>query len=60
MKSGMRDQVEGTAKDAKGAAKQKLAKTTGDPAKHAEGTRDRVAGKFQKKTGEIKRDAMRK
>lgn len=59
MKSGVRDQIEGTAKDAKGAAKQKIGKAMGDPQTAAEGTLDRAKGKLQKKTGEIKRDAMR-
>jgi len=59
MKSGIRDQVEGTAKAAKGAVKQKVGKITGDPAKSAEGTVDRAAGQLQKKTGQIKRDTMR-
>lgn len=59
MKSGLRDQVEGTAKEIKGKAKQKLAAETGDPQKSVEGKVDEAAGKFQKKTGEIKRDVMR-
>jgi uncharacterized protein YjbJ (UPF0337 family) len=59
MKSGIRDQVEGTAKDAKGAAKQKMGKAMGDPKQTAEGTADRARGQFQKKTGEIKRDVTR-
>jgi uncharacterized protein YjbJ (UPF0337 family) len=59
MKSGIRDQVEGAAKDAKGAVKQKVGRAMGDPQTAAEGTIDRAKGKLQKKTGEIKRDAMR-
>ena len=59
MKSGLRDQAEGTAKEAKGKAKQKLAQVTGDPQKSAEGSVDEARGKFQKKTGEIKRDVLR-
>jgi uncharacterized protein YjbJ (UPF0337 family) len=59
MKSGIRDQIEGTAKDLKGAAKQQWGKKTGDPAKAVEGSIDRAEGKFQKKTGQIKRDVMR-
>jgi uncharacterized protein YjbJ (UPF0337 family) len=59
MKSGIRDQVEGTAKEVKGAAKQEVARRTGDPQKAVEGAADRAAGKFQKKTGQIKRDVMR-
>lgn len=59
MKSGLRDQVEGAAKEAKGVAKQKIAKVTGDPQKKAEGVVDEAKGKFQQKTGELKRDVMR-
>jgi uncharacterized protein YjbJ (UPF0337 family) len=59
MKSGMRDQVEGAAKEAKGVAKQKVGKVTGDPQQAASGAVDEAKGKLQKKTGEIKRDVMR-
>ena len=59
MKSGVRDQVEGAAKEAKGAAKQKIAKATGNPQQSVEGAVDRAEGKFQQKTGQIKRDVMR-
>lgn len=59
MKSGIRDKMEGSAKEAKGAAKQAWAKAAGDPQKHVEGSKDRASGKFQQKTGEIKRDIMR-
>ena len=59
MKSGIRDQVEGSVKDAKGAVKQEWGKKTGNPAKVVEGTLDRMKGQAQKKTGEIKRDAVR-
>ena len=59
MKSGIRDQVEGSLKEAKGRAKQKYAKAVGAPDKHIEGTLDRAAGKLQKKTGQLKRDTMR-
>jgi uncharacterized protein YjbJ (UPF0337 family) len=59
MKSGARDQAEGTARQAKGAAKKKIAKVTGDPKMAAEGSVDEAKGRFQKKTGEIKRDVMR-
>ena len=59
MKSGMRDKIEGSAKEMKGRTKQEWARATGDPQKHVEGSKDRAAGKFQKKSGEIKRDIMR-
>ena len=59
MKSGLRDQVEGAAKETKGVTKQKISKVTGDPQQTAEGAVEEAKGKFQKKTGEIKRDVMR-
>ena len=59
MKSGLRDQIEGTAKEAKGIVKQKIARETGDPQTALKGKVDEAKGKFQRKTGEIKRDAMR-
>ena len=59
MKSGLRDQIEGTAKEAKGVGKQKMAKMTGDPQQAAEGAKDQAKGKLQQKTGQIKRDVMR-
>jgi uncharacterized protein YjbJ (UPF0337 family) len=59
MKSGLRDQAEGAVKEVKGRAKQKWAKAVGAPDKQIEGTVDRLAGKLQRKTGQIKRDKMR-
>ena len=59
MKSGIRDQVEGAAKELKGTAKQKVGKATGDPAMKMEGTIEKAAGQWQQKTGQIKRDATR-
>ena len=48
------------AKEVKGAAKQKIARKTGNPQQAAEGSIDEAKGRLQKKTGEIKRDVMRK
>jgi uncharacterized protein YjbJ (UPF0337 family) len=59
MKSGLRDQAEGAAKQAGGTVKRKVARATGDPQKDAEGAVDQAKGKLQKKTGQIKRDVMR-
>jgi uncharacterized protein YjbJ (UPF0337 family) len=59
MKSGLRDQVEGSVKEAKGKAKQKYAKVVGAPDKQVEGAVDKLSGRLQKKTGQIKRDTMR-
>ncbi|MES2692111.1 MAG: CsbD family protein [Verrucomicrobiota bacterium] len=59
MKSGIRDQVEGTAKVVKGATKEKVGEITGDPQKKIEGAVDRAEGRLQQKTGQIKRDITR-
>ena len=59
MKSGIRDQVEGKAKQAKGAAKQAYGRAAGDPKAKMSGTIDRAKGKMQEKTGRIKRDVTR-
>jgi uncharacterized protein YjbJ (UPF0337 family) len=59
MKSGIRDQAEGKAKEIKGAAKQEWAKQTGDVGRKAEGALEETTGKFQQKTGQIKRDITR-
>jgi uncharacterized protein YjbJ (UPF0337 family) len=59
MKSGLRDQVEGTAKEIKGAVKQKIGRETGDIETTAKGKVDEAKGKLQRKTGEIKRDVLR-
>lgn len=59
MKSGIRDQVEGKAKEVKGAAKQKFGKHAGDPKANVEGAVDKAEGRLQQKTGQITRDVMR-
>lgn len=59
MKSGLRDQVEGTAKVAKGVVKQKVGEVAGDPKMKAQGAVDEATGRFQQKTGQIKRDITR-
>ena len=59
MKSGLRDQVEGAAKMAKGKAKKKIGRATGDPETAARGSVDEAKGRLQKKTGQIKRDVTR-
>lgn len=59
MKSGIRDQVEGTAKVAKGVIKQKAGEVAGDPKMKAKGAVDEAAGRLQQKTGQIKRDVTR-
>jgi len=55
MKSSTQDKIEGTAKDVKGVVKQQVGKATGNPARHDEGTADRIEGQTQKKVGDIKK-----
>lgn len=57
-----KDQVEGAAKDLKGAIKEGVGKATGNARLQAEGTGDKVAGKIQKGVGNLKeaaRDALK-
>lgn len=57
-----RDEMKGSAKDAKGAMKETLGRATGDERLEAEGTADRVEGKVQKGVGALKdaaRDALK-
>ena len=55
MKSSTQDKAEGTAKDLKGRAKETAGRTVGNPNLQDEGTADRVEGKVQKKTGDVKK-----
>jgi uncharacterized protein YjbJ (UPF0337 family) len=58
-----KDQIEGAAKDAKGAVKEAAGKATGNERLQAEGAGDRVAGKVQKGVGSLKdaaREALKK
>jgi uncharacterized protein YjbJ (UPF0337 family) len=58
-----RDQIAGTAKQAKGAVKDAAGKAVGNERLQAEGKADKVAGKVQKGYGDAKeevRDALKK
>lgn len=58
-----RDQVEGAAKQAKGALKDAAGKVVGNERLQAEGKADKIAGKVQKGYGDAKeevRDALKK
>jgi len=55
MKSSTRDKAEGTVKDLKGRGKEAAGRATGDPDLRDEGTANRVAGKAQKKVGDVKK-----
>ena len=57
-----RDEMKGSAKDAKGAMKETLGRAAGDERLEAEGTSERVEGKVQKGVGALKdaaRDALK-
>ena len=55
MKSGTRDQTEGTFHELKGKTKEIVGKVTGNPTLEAEGTGEKIAGKVQEKIGQVKK-----
>jgi uncharacterized protein YjbJ (UPF0337 family) len=58
-----KDEMKGSAKDAKGSVKEAAGKATGDERLEAEGVADRTAGKVQKGVGNLKeaaRSALKK
>jgi len=55
MKSSTKDQIQGKFHEVKGAAKEKAGEMTEDPDMQDEGTAEKVAGKVQKKVGQIKK-----
>ena len=58
-----KDEVEGGAKQARGAIKDAVGKVTGDEKLRADGAADKAEGAVQKKVGEAKeavRDALKK
>lgn len=55
MKSGNRDKVEGTAKDAAGHVKENVGKAAKNPDLEAKGLRDQAEGHAQKGRGEVKK-----
>lgn len=54
MKNSTQDQVAGTTRRLAGNAKEGLGKATGDKELTQEGRKDQVAGKVQKKVGDVK------
>jgi uncharacterized protein YjbJ (UPF0337 family) len=57
-----KDEVEGGAKEARGAVKDAIGKATGDKKLQADGAADKAEGKVQKTAGKIKeaaRDALK-
>ena len=55
MKDSIKDKVAGTLHEAKGKVKEKVGRATNDPDLEAQGTGEKVAGKVQKKVGEIEK-----
>ena len=55
MKPSTKDQVAGTITETKGKVKEKAGRLTNNPDLTAEGQADNIAGKVQKKVGQIKK-----
>lgn len=55
MKSSTRDKIEGAAHEAKGKVKEVAGKVIGNPNLQDGGTAEKVAGKVQKKVGDVKK-----
>ena len=58
-----KDEIEGAAKEARGAVKDAIGKATGDKKLQADGAADKVEGKIQKAAGQVKeaaRDALKR
>ncbi len=55
MKPSTKDQVAGTINETKGKVKEQAGRLTGNPDLTAEGQADNIAGKVQKKVGQIKK-----
>lgn len=55
MDDSTKDKVEGTLHDLKGTVKEKLGRLTNNPPLEEEGTDEKVAGKIQKKVGDVEK-----
>ncbi len=55
MKDSTEDKLKGKAHEVKGTVKEKAGKATNDPALEAEGKGEKVAGKVQKKVGDVEK-----
>jgi uncharacterized protein YjbJ (UPF0337 family) len=55
MKSSTKDKIKGSLREAKGKVKEESGKAVGNPNLRDRGTDEKVAGKIQKKIGDIKR-----
>ena len=55
MKESTKDKIEGTLREAKGKVKEETGKAVGNPDLEDRGTGEKVAGKVQKKVGDVKK-----
>ena len=55
MKDSTKDKVQGKAHELKGSVKEKAGKVMNDPNLQDEGTAEKIAGKVQKKVGDIEK-----
>jgi uncharacterized protein YjbJ (UPF0337 family) len=55
MKDSTKDQAEGKFHEVKGAVKEKIGHATDNPNLEDEGTAEKVAGKIQKKVGQVEK-----
>lgn len=55
MRSSTKDKIKGTLREAKGKVKEESGKAIGNPNLRDRGTDEKVAGKVQKKVGDIKK-----
>ena len=55
MKESTKDKIEGTLREAKGKVKEETGKAVGNPDLEDRGTGEKVAGKIQKKVGDVEK-----
>jgi uncharacterized protein YjbJ (UPF0337 family) len=55
MKSSIRDKVEGTGHELKGTVKEGVGKLSDNPRLQAEGTVEKIVGKIQRTSGQVKK-----
>jgi uncharacterized protein YjbJ (UPF0337 family) len=55
MKSSTKDKIQGSFHEAKGKVKEEIGKATGDPNMRDKGSVEKVAGKIQRKVGDVEK-----
>ena len=55
MKDSTKDQIDGNVHELKGSVKEAIGQAIGNPDLEAEGTGEKLAGKIQKKIGEVEK-----